>query len=131
MPNFSLASKTKLLTCHPELQRLFNEVIKHWDCQILEGHRGKEAQNKAFREGNSKLQWPKGKHNKLPSLAIDVAPYPIDWKDTQRFIYFAGFVKGIAATLGIKLRYGGDWDSDTQMTDENFRDLVHFEYIEN
>lgn len=130
MPNFSLASKTKLLTCHPELQRLFNEVIKHWDCQILEGHRGKEAQNKAFREGNSKLQWPKGKHNKLPSLAVDVAPYSIDWKDTQRFIYFAGFVKGVAATLGIKLRYGGDWDSDTQMTDENFRDLVHFEIIE-
>lgn len=130
MPNFSLVSKTKLLTCHPELQRLFLEVIKHWDCQILEGHRGKEAQNKAFKEGNSKLQWPKGKHNKLPSLAVDVAPYPIDWKDTQRFIYFAGFVKGVAATLGIKLRYGGDWDSDTQMTDENFRDLVHWEIIE-
>jgi len=131
MPNFSLASKTKLLTCHPELQRLFNEVIKHWDCQILEGHRGKEAQNKAFKEGNSKLQWPKGKHNKLPSLAVDVAPYPIDWKDTQRFIYFAGFVLGVAAMLNIKVRYGGDWDSDTQMTDERFRDLVHWEIVEN
>lgn len=130
MPNFSLASKTKLLTCHPELQRLFNEVIKHWDCQVLEGHRGKEAQNKAFKEGNSKLQWPKGKHNKLPSLAIDVAPYPIDWKDTQRFIYFAGFVKGVAIMLGINLRYGGDWNSNTQMTDETFRDLVHWEIIE-
>jgi len=130
MPNFSLASKTKLLTCHPELQRLFFEVIRHWDCQILEGHRGKEAQNEAFKKGNSKLQWPKGKHNKLPSLAVDVAPYPIDWKDTQRFIYFAGFVLGVASQLGIKLRYGGDWDRDTQMTDEKFRDLVHWEIIE-
>lgn len=28
------------------------------------------------------------------------------------------------------VRYGGDWDSDKDIDDQNFRDLVHFELIE-
>jgi len=26
----------------------------------------------------------------MPSDAVDVAPYPIDWNDKERFYYFAG-----------------------------------------
>jgi len=66
----------------------------------------------------------------LPSLAVDVAPYPIDWNDRERFCYFAGYVKGIAKSLGTELRWGGDWDRDTQVKDNNFDDLPHFELVE-
>lgn len=129
MPRFSNRSKMALETCHPDLQKVFTEAIKHIDFMVLEGHRGQEAQDKAWRSGYSKVRWPNGKHNKNPSLAVDIAPYPIAWGDTERFVYFAGYIMGIASQLGIKLRWGGDWDQDTQVTDERFRDYGHFELV--
>lgn len=130
MPAFGKASQEKLATCDPRLQKVFNEVIKHFDCTVIEGHRGEEAQNKAFAEGKSKLKYPQGKHNKIPSLAADVLPYQIDWNDTNRMRYFAGFVVGIAATMGIKLRWGGDWNQNTELKDNSFNDLPHFELVD-
>ena len=127
MPAFGKSSQDKLATCDPRLQKVFNEVVKYFDCTVIEGHRGEEAQNKAFAEGKSKLKYPQGKHNKIPSLAADVLPYPIDWNDTNRMRYFAGFVVGIAATMGIKLRWGGDWNQNTELKDNSFNDLPHFE----
>jgi len=127
MPKFSKKSKERLSTCDERLQTLFKEVVKHFDCTIVCGHRGEEAQNKAYKDGNSKKKYPHGKHNKLPSTAVDVAPYPIDWDDRERFQFFSGFVLGTAKQLGINIRYGGDWDGDNQLKDNNFDDLVHFE----
>lgn len=127
MPSFSGPSKKRLSTCDKKLQTLFNEVVKHFDCSVLCGHRGEEEQNKAYKAGNSQKQFPHGKHNKLPSNAVDVAPYPIDWDDRERFQYFAGFVLGTAKQLNINIRYGGDWDGDNDLKDNNFDDLVHFE----
>ena len=130
MPSFGKSSQDKLATCDPRLQKVFNEVIKYFDCTVIEGHRGEEAQNKAFAEGKSKLKYPQSKHNKIPSLAADVLPYPIDWNDTNRMRYFAGFVVGIAATMGIKLRWGGDWNQNTELKDNSFNDLPHFELVD-
>lgn len=122
-------SLTRLNTCHPDLQRLVKEAVKHFDCRVLCGHRNQAEQDQAFHDGNSETPWPRSKHNTQPSVAVDVAPYPIDWKDTARFHYFAGFMKGLAVQMGIRLRWGGDWDSDTEVKDETFRDLVHFELV--
>ena len=127
MPSFGKKSQERLNTCDPRLVELFEIVIEDFDCSVLEGYREKEAQNRAFDEGKSKLRFPEGNHNKYPSLAVDVAPYPIDWEDRDRFHYFAGFVKGVASQLGLDIRWGGDWDSDTQTKDNNFDDLPHFE----
>ena len=130
MPRFGTRSKSRLHTCDGRLIELFNKVVKEFDCTVIEGHRGKDAQNKAYNKGNSKLKFPNGKHNKSPSVAVDVAPYPIDWKDRDRFHYFGGYVLGIAKSLGLNIRWGGDWDQDTQTKDNNFDDLVHFEIKE-
>ena len=130
MPKFSKKSKAKLNTCDKRLIELFNKVVKKFDCTIIEGHRSKDRQNKLFDEGKSKLQYPIGKHNATPSMAVDVAPYPIDWNDRERFTYFAGYVVGIAYQMGLKIRWGGDWDMDTQVKDNNFDDLPHFEIKE-
>jgi|TARA_R100000329_G_C7605641_1_gene214848 peptidoglycan L-alanyl-D-glutamate endopeptidase CwlK len=127
MPRFSKKSLSKLETCDKRLQDLFLRVVKKFDCTIIEGHRSKDRQNKLFKEGKSKLKYPKGKHNAIPSKAVDVAPYPIDWNDRERFTYFAGYVVGIAYQMGLKIRWGGDWDMDTQVKDNNFDDLPHFE----
>jgi len=127
MATFGIRSAANLATAHPSLQRLFREVIKHFDCSVICGHRTEEEQNKVFHEGKSKVQWPRSKHNRLPSIAVDVVPYPVDWKDTNRFYYFAGVVKGIASSMDIDIRWGGDWDGDTQVHDQTFMDLPHFE----
>lgn len=130
MPAFSENSKKRLATCHPELQRLFNEVVIYYDCTVLIGHRGEQAQNLAFTEGMSLQQWPNSKHNSQPSLAADVVPFPVDWNDRRRFYHFAGFVMGVAKGLGISLRWGGDWDGDIDFKDQRLDDLPHFELVD-
>tara|TARA_R110002126_G_scaffold88551_1_gene212137 strand:- start:1396 stop:1788 length:393 start_codon:yes stop_codon:yes gene_type:complete len=130
MPRFGKRSIGRLQTCDQKLQELFYEVVKHFDCSIIEGNRGEERQNKAYADGKSKVKYPNGKHNKFPSVAVDVAPYPIDWSDRDRFHYFGGFVLGVAKQMGMNIRWGGDWNQDTETKDNKFDDLVHFEIKE-
>ena len=127
MPRYSSTSKKRLSTCDQRLQDVFNEVIKHVDCSILEGHRSKERQNKLYDEKRTKVKYPNGRHNSSPSKAVDVTPYPVDWEDRERQTLFAGFVIGIARSMGIKIRWGGDWDQDFQVMDNRFDDFPHFE----
>lgn len=130
MPSFGSSSSTRLATCHPKLQELFNEVIKNYDCSILQGERTKEEQDEYFRTGRSKVQYPNSKHNSSPSNAVDVVPFPIDWNDWNRFYHFAGYVKGVADGLGIKIRSGIDWDGDNDFNDNSFNDAPHFELLD-
>ena len=41
----------ELNTCHPELQRLFKEVIKQFDCSVIGGYRSNEQQEEFYRKG--------------------------------------------------------------------------------
>ena len=127
MPKFGTVSKKNLASAHPDLQKLFNIIIKTIDCSVTEGHRGEELQNKYFNEGKSKLRYPEGRHNKKPSNTVDVVPYPVDWDDREQMSYFAGFVKGVAYKMGIPIRWGGDWNNNNDLKDNNFDDLPHFE----
>ena len=130
MPNFSDKSLAKLATSDPRLQRVFHEVVRNFDCTILEGHRNRERQNQMVEEGKSQVRWPDGKHNTVPSMAVDVCPYPIVWDDRERQTLFAGFVLATAKAMDIDLRWGGDWDRDTEVRDNGFDDLVHFQLVE-
>ena len=130
MPYFGTRSKQRLATCDERLQKVFNEVIKYVDCSVLEGHRGQERQDKLYEEGKTKLKFPNGRHNMAPSNAVDVTPYPVDWDDRERLTLFAGFVLGIARSMGVRLRWGGDWDMDFQVLDNRFDDFPHFEIRE-
>ena len=144
MPKFGALSEERLKGCDPKLQILFREVVAKYDCTIIVGHRGQEAQDKAAREGNSKVSWPNGRHNSKPSMAADVSPYPVEWggpiitdgklneknlRALKRFIHFAGYVQGKASEMGINLRWGGDWDRDFDLDDQDFNDWVHFEVV--
>lgn len=135
MPLFSPSSSLKLSTCHQDLQRLFYEVIKHIDCSILEGHRGEEEQNKAFDQGFSKLKYPNGNHNAMPSNAVDVMEDPIDYHNEKRIYWFAGYVQSVAQQLKEQgkmthsIRWGGNWENTSTMDSEKFFDGAHFELI--
>ena len=130
MDKFGSRSKKHLVTLDKRLQKVLNEVIKYVDCSIIEGHRSAERQDKLFEEGRTKVKYPNGRHNANPSRAVDVVPYPIDWDDRERFHLFAGFVIGIAQSMGIKLRWGGDWNMNFEVDDNNFDDFPHFELID-
>ena len=116
---YSRLSKKRLSECHEDLQKIANELIKELDVTILCGHRNKADQDAAVARGNSRLKWPKSKHNKMPALAVDIAPYPISWSKIERFDDMCKRVEKIAKRLGIKIRLGRD-----------FKGLVDWPHIE-
>ena len=111
MPVLGNKSKARLETCHPDLITIMEEAIEIIDFTVLCGERDEDAQTEAFDSGRSKVQFPNSKHNSSPSRAVDIAPWPIDWEDRERFFHLAGIVKGIAHEKGIDLTWGGDFRS--------------------
>lgn len=127
MPQFGSKSRERRDTCDQELQDVLNEAIKHFDFSIIWGQRGEEDQNTAFRTGKSRLRWPLSKHNKLPSVAFDIVPYPGGYTASYESFYeMASYVLGAASKLGVPLIWGGHWKNYTGKGD-NDRDWAHFE----
>jgi len=125
MPRYGHKSRKELATVHEDLQEVMNKVIKYCDVSILQGIRTEEEQRRLVAEGKSQTMY--SKH--LTGEALDFAPYPTKWEDRENFIYIGGFIKGMAASMGIGIRYGGDWNNDFNLTNNNFDDLGHIELI--
>ncbi len=125
MPRFSTKSLDRLAECGMPLQRLMVRAIAKTDFSVLCGYRGKIEQDAAYKKGTSKLKFPNSKHNKTPSQAIDIAPYPLDWKDINSFIELSKIIKETWDEMpdeekeGWKLEWGGDWPS--------FKDYPHYQ----
>jgi hypothetical protein len=122
-------SETRLSTCRKELQEIVRRVDVLYPCLVLEGHRGEVKQNAVFQEGKSQVRWPNGKHNTLPSFAVDVIPLPVSWTDREAFSHFAGFMLGVAECMGYRLRWGGSWEGLGKLATNKFDDLPHFELV--
>ena len=153
MNKYSASSRKKLDTCDITLQIILKEVLPDFDHTIIYGNRSQKLQMQLFQKGRAIKgdKWvivnplevvthcdgviKKSNHNFTPSKAVDVIPYPLDWKDEKRMCFFAGHVMATARRLykegKIKrmIRWGGDWDSDTELKDQTFNDLAHFELI--
>ena len=127
MPKFGKRSKERLKGVDTKLVNVLNELIKIMDCTIIEGVRSEEKQQEYFKKGKSKIDGITKKGMHQLGKAIDLAPYPIDWNDRDRFHYMGGMIRGIAKQLNVNVRWGGDWDSDGQTKDNSFDDLVHVE----
>ena len=125
----SVIAKQRLLTCDTRLQIIVNAAAKRIHFQVLCGHRGEKEQNDAFERGMSKLRWPQSRHNSNPSQAVDLAPLPIDWHNTDRFKTLAMIVMDEASKAGVKLRWGGDFNMNS-LPDDKFVDLPHYELHE-
>ena len=123
MPKFGKRSKERLRGIDARLVSVLNELVKIMDVTIIEGLRSEQRQEKLLKEGSTKTKF--SKH--ITGKAVDLAPYPIDWKDRDRFHYMGGMIRGIAKQLNIPVRWGGDWDGDGETKDNKFDDLVHVE----
>ena len=139
MPSFGGTSRLQLDTCRSEIIETLEIVVIEYDIKVLEGVRSWARQAELLEEGRTKVGPGLSKHNppmiggvedeSWLSNAVDVVPYPIDWKDARRFIYMAGMIIGVGRTLGYDFRWGGNWDEDQIiLDDQNFDDLPHFEY---
>ena len=136
MPTFGTASSKELASVDQRLQQVARKVILIKDHSALKGHRPEDEQNAAYygRPQRSKLKWPDGKHNDIPSKALDVQTYPLPETDQQvreEQLYLLGLYVGIASEMGITLRTGADWDQDGEILDNGFDDFYHVEIVEN
>ncbi|MEK0324566.1 MAG: hypothetical protein QQN63_02585 [Nitrosopumilus sp.] len=153
---YGSASLTRLHTCHGDLQRIANQALSLgiMDISVICGHRTEKEQDALYPKFTS-VKWPDSNHNPLPSLAIDLAPYHSvygylsgrreqvediarrenrDYLEAYCFIQseyhrLSGIVLSCARHLKIELRWGGDWDSDSNVLNQTFIDLPHFELV--
>ena len=132
--NFGSSSRENLGTADPVIQKIMRDALATgiMDFSITEGHRPQAQQNRYYDLGKSKVKWPDGKHNEMPSEAVDAVPYingGISWNKLHCCV-LAGIILACAAKRGIKLRWGGNWDMDSEpITDQDFQDLVHYEIV--
>ena len=127
---YGKTSLERLETVDRRHQMAAMKIADKIDTSIIEGHRTVERQLELYAQGPDVTRVKFGKHNVDPSMAIDMAPYPIDWGDTEQLVEFGYFVMGVYQGLGIPCRWGGDFDRDMEWRDSTFFDLVHFEIDE-
>ena len=123
MYKFGKRSRDRLKGVDVRLINILNELIKIMDVTVIEGLRSADRQKELLAKGATKVKYSKHMEGK----AVDIAPYPVDWKDRDRFHYMGGMIRGIAKQLNVPVRWGGDWDSDGEVKDNGFDDLVHIE----
>ncbi len=128
MPVLSEQSLARLNTCHPGLIAVCRELIKQYDFAVLCGHRSKDEQNKAFQRGSSRLIYPQSPHNRMPSHAVDLAPYPVDWRNLARFREMWHRFDALArlmrerGEIESEFEWGGEWNT--------LKDFPHIEIKE-
>ncbi len=137
MNKWGANSVAERATSEARLNQVGDVVLQIKDHSVIKGHRGEEEQHAAFTSDpqRSKLDWPDGNHNALPSKAQDVRSHPFpplddDGGDSARReeqLYLLGLYRGVAAVMGIPLRTGADWDRDGEILDNGFDDLFHVE----
>jgi hypothetical protein len=112
------------------MRRVRDEIA---DISLLYGYRDRETQNTMFENKLTKLRYPHSKHNRKPSLAVDFQPHPRPTHKPKLWAalgYIAGRAVAIGDEEGVQLRWGGDWDSDGDLTDQDFDDLFHLEIVD-
>ena len=133
MRTWSPASKRVYDTLDERLQRLVTRIRDEvTDVSLIYGYRDRIEQTTLFENGLSKLRYPLSKHNSKPSLAVDLQPYPYPDYEPKLWGalgYIAGRAHQIAREEGFEIRWGGDWDGDGDLTDQNFDDLFHIEVL--
>jgi peptidoglycan L-alanyl-D-glutamate endopeptidase CwlK len=119
VPAFGKRSRENRASIDQRLKRVVDRAIQQTDFAVLCGHRTQAAQDAAY-PTYSKVRWPHSRHNSSPSQAVDVAPWPINWKDEGRFYFLAGVIYSCAYEEGVRITGGFDWRWD----------LGHFELRE-
>lgn len=119
------SSLAKLETIKPELKQVCLKAFENmpFDITVLEGIRSVERQKELVAQKASKTM--KSKH--LTGDAVDLAPYPINWKDIKRFNQMAEVVLSAAKELKVNVVWGGNWSTNPHDPKGTFVDCPHFQ----
>lgn len=151
----SKRSTDRLIGVHPDLVRVVERAIEitKIDFMVVEGLRSrdrcaelygkgrtaaqcsaKSVDTKWANPGVSKVTWLNNPYNSKHCKksdgyghAVDLLPEPYDWKDVDHFVTMSKAMIAAAAELGVKMRWGGNWDMDGQIRERGENDLPHFE----
>lgn len=121
----ALYGASRLAGVHADLVRLVYDVGSSHDIQVVAGARSLADEQKAIASGHSALRDPTSSlHVIVPglrplALAVDIAPWPVNWQDLPGFQALGAYMKERAAALEIGIRWGGDWTT--------LKDYDHFE----
>ena len=104
-----------------------------FDLFVVEGLRSQARQAELYAQGRTKpgpkVTWTlESKH--IEGRAVDLAPMidgVIDWKDTKKFDQIAQAMFAAAKELGVKIRWGADWDTDGVPRERGESDSPHWE----
>jgi len=102
---------------------------------VVEGVRTKARQAELYAQGRTKpgeiVTWTlQSKH--IEGRAVDLAPLiggSIDWSDKKKFDVIAAAMFAAAKELGVKIRWGADWDQDGNPRERGETDSPHFEVV--
>ncbi len=124
---FSQRSEDNLKGVHPDLVKVVRRALQLSDIDftVIEGLRTKERQNQLYVLRKTKTL--NSRH--LTGHAVDIAPYPLDWNDIEKFGKLAKAMFAAAKELKIPIRWGGDWNRNGRSDDETFYDGPHFELL--
>lgn len=135
----SARSLSRLEGVHPDLVRIVKRAIEitRQDFSVLEGVRTPERQAELYAQGRSKpgqiVTWTMtSNHFKQADgygHAVDLVPYPLDWSDLKAFDAIAMAMFDAADELGLKIRWGADWDQDGNIREKGESDSPHFELV--
>lgn len=152
---FGATSMDRLATVHPAFRGVIIKAlsISVVDFTVLEGARTRARQRALYAQGRMtvellaagitdiegrpdlpKVTWTLNSAH-IPradgfSWAADLAPWPIDWNNAARFDQLALAMFRSATMLGVRIRWGADWDGDGKLREKGESDSPHFEMVE-
>lgn len=125
MYHFGEKSRQRRIGVHPALVAVSDRALSYgvMDMTVLHlgGARTLDQQKDLVQKGASKTM--KSRHliqSDGYGHALDLAPYPVDWNDIDRFMMMGSLMFRAAAQEGVILTWGGHWPS--------FKDYPHFQF---
>jgi peptidoglycan L-alanyl-D-glutamate endopeptidase CwlK len=138
--SFGARSLENMVGVHPKLVRVLNLAIKKSkvDFMVIEGVRSLARQKQLYAQGRTTpgkvVTWTlNSNHFKKADgfgHAVDILPAPYDWKDTAPFDAVADAMFAAAKELGVRIRWGADWDRDGKPRERGETDSPHWELDE-
>jgi len=131
----NVRSEKNLTGVNEDLVKVVKKVAETYPILVIEGLRSQERQEDLYSQGRTKpgpiVTWTKtSKHTE--GKAVDVVILKdgkIDWNDQSSFVELGKAMLQAASDLGVKLRWGYDWDGDKTLREKGENDGPHFELI--
>lgn len=128
--NMSDSSRYELDSVDIRLRKLINELRHIRSVSVIRGHVGRSAQNITYFYGRSCHRFPHSKHNRMPSLAVDIVPVTFTHNNVEESYLIAGMMMALAWKSNIKIVWGMDTKLKIGQSDHIDCESGHFEIVE-